>query len=291
MFDHILFPTDGSDGATAVFDHVLDIAASHGAMVHILNVADTAHDSVTRIGGEIVDVLEREGNDIVTETAAEAATRNVSTTTEVLQGSVPETIIEYAERYDIDIVIMPTQGRTGIERYLLGSVTERVIRQSTVPVLSLHPESERQRPYPYGNVLVPTDDSDCANDALELGIDIASAAEATLHALSVVDITSLGVDIHSVIEADNLETQAERTVREAMTAAERRDIDAVGAVEHDNSVSKAIRAYVDEHDIDLIVIGTHGRTGIDRFLIGSTTERIVRTADVPVIAVPTRDTD
>jgi Universal stress protein family. len=65
MFDRILFPTDGSEGADAVFDRVLGVAEAHDATVHVLNVADTTHDSVTRIEGEVVDVLEREGAEIV----------------------------------------------------------------------------------------------------------------------------------------------------------------------------------------------------------------------------------
>jgi nucleotide-binding universal stress UspA family protein len=140
MFDHVLFPTDGSDGANSVFDHVLDVAETHGATVHILHVADTAHDSVTQIEGRVVDVFEREGERIVEELADRAASRDVSVVTDVIQGGVPETILAYADRYDIDLIVMPTRGRTGLKRLFLGSVTERIVRESPVPVLTLHPD-------------------------------------------------------------------------------------------------------------------------------------------------------
>ena len=65
MYDQLLFPTDGSDGAEAVTDDVLDIAAAHDATLHVLNVADTAHDSVTRVGDEVIDVFEQEGDTLV----------------------------------------------------------------------------------------------------------------------------------------------------------------------------------------------------------------------------------
>lgn len=191
MFDRILFPTDGSDGASAAFDHVLDIAADHGATVHVLNVADTTHDSVTRIDGEIVDVLEREGEEIVEAVADRAADRGIETVTKVLQGGVAETIATYAGEHEMDLVAMPTRGRTGFDRLLLGSTTERVVRESTVPVLSIRPDGETAR-YPYRNVLVPTDGSERAADALDRALTLAKRADATVHVLTVVDVATVG---------------------------------------------------------------------------------------------------
>jgi len=135
MYDRILFPTAGREGAAAVLDHVLDIAATHDATLYVVYVADTTHESVTRVGGTVVDALEREGEQIVEETAQRAERRGVSTVTDVLQGGVSGTITAYAEEHDVDIVAMPTHGRTGIKRVLLGSVTEKVVRTTPVPVL------------------------------------------------------------------------------------------------------------------------------------------------------------
>jgi len=75
MYDEILFPTDGSDGAVGAVDHVLDIAATNDATVHILFVTDTTQMSATRMRGDIVDALEAEGEDVVSETAARARCR------------------------------------------------------------------------------------------------------------------------------------------------------------------------------------------------------------------------
>lgn len=140
MFDRILFPADGGDGASSALDHVLDVAETHDATLHILHVADTTHDSVTQIDGQVVDVFEREGERIVEELADRAAHRDVSTVTDVIQGGVLETILAYAEQHDIDLIVMPTRGRTGLKRLFLASTTERVVRRSPVPVLTLHPD-------------------------------------------------------------------------------------------------------------------------------------------------------
>jgi nucleotide-binding universal stress UspA family protein len=284
MYDNLLFPTDGSPGATAALDHALDVAAAHGATVHLLNVADTAQDSVTRIGDEVIDTLETEGERIVDEAAARANERGVSTETVVLQGEPYSTIVDYADERETDLVVMPTHGRKGLERFLLGSVTERVVRRANVPVLTVRPDSDIA--YPYGDVLVPTDGSECADAALDAGIDATVAADATLHLLSIVDVTTLGVDVRAEIQIDYLEETATEIVADAKTAATDAGLDDVTAtVEFGSSIRVAIVEYVEDHDVDLLVVGTHGRTGVDRYILGSVAEQLIRTAPVPVLTV------
>lgn len=286
MFDQILFPTDGSDGASEALEHVLDVASDHDATVHVLNVADTTHDSVTRVDGTIVDVLEREGEEFVSSAADRAVDRGIETVTDVVQGGVAETITSYAEKYDIDLIAMSTRGRTGLDRLLLGSTTERVLRRSTVPVLSVRPDGEAIR-YPYRDILVPTDGSDSAAAALDRAVTLAARTDATVHVLSVVDVGTVGNEAYSGIDA--LVDGAEETVAEAAARAADAGVETVEAVEVGSSAARAIRAYVAEHGVDLVAMGTRGRTGVERYLLGSVAERTVRTAPVPVLTVPNRD--
>ncbi|MFA9418126.1 universal stress protein [Natrinema sp. HArc-T2] len=286
MFDTLLFPVDESDGATDVFEHVLDIATAHDSTVHILNVADTTRDSVTRIRGEVVDALEQEGEQLVRETADRAKQRGVSTVTDVRQGDPYRIIIDYAEANDIDLVAMPTHGRQGLERLLLGSTTERVVRRSDVPVLTMQPDAADERQYPYEDVLVPTDGSDCANQALAMGVDVVNAEETTLHLLSVIALTSLGVDVRSDIQQSILEESATELLDEAAEFAANAGVEPVSkTVEHAPSIPKAILSYINDHNVDLVVVGTHGRTGFDRYMLGSVTESLIRTSPVPVLTV------
>jgi nucleotide-binding universal stress UspA family protein len=288
MYDRILFPTDGGEGASAVFDHVLDLAANHDATVHVLNVADTTHDTVTRVSETLVDTLEREGEETVAAAADRAAERDVSTVTSVVRGAVAERITDYAAAHDVDLLAMPTHGRTGLERVLLGSVTERVVRTASAPVLTLRPDDGVGR-YPYEDVLVPTDGSDPATAALDHAFAAATATGATLHVLSVVDVASLGADVHSQVQIDSLEADAQRIVESATDAATEAGVESVsGGVEVGTSVHRAILSYVDDHDVDLVAMGTHGRSGLDRLLLGSVTEKIVRSSPAPVLAVPDR---
>lgn len=285
MFDKLLFPTDGSDGAAAVFDHVLDVAEAHDATVHVLNVADTTRESVTQVQGRVVDALEQAGAETVREAATRASDRGVPTVTEVLQGEPYRTIVDYAETYDVDLVIMPTHGRRGLERFLLGSTTERVVRRSEAPVLTIRPDDDVTVRYPYRRVLVPTDGSDPASAALDVGLGVADAASAAVHLLSVVDVTSLGVDVRADLQTAALEESAHEIVDRAAERATAAGFEPTTAVEFGGSVTRVIRSYVTANDVDLVVVGTHGRTGFDRYVLGSVAEGLVRTAPVPVLTV------
>ena len=292
MFDRILFPTDGSDGADIALGHLLDLATYHDATVHILTVADTAQDSVLQIQGNDVDALVQEGERLVREAAEQAQQRGVDTVTEVLQGKPYRKIVEYAETNGLDLVGMPTHGRRGLERFLLGSTTERVVRRAEVPVLTIHPDDDVTIVHPYQDILVPTDGSDCANQALAIGVDVADAENAALHLLSVVAISALGADARPDIQMDILEESAHELLDEAAAFADNAGVEPTSkTVEYGSSIHKAVLTYIEEHDINLVVVGTHGRTGFYRYVLGSVTEYLVRTSPIPVLTVPAPDPD
>jgi nucleotide-binding universal stress UspA family protein len=138
----------------------------------------------------------------------------------------------------------------------------------------------------YGTILVPTDGSAGAVAAAEHAIDIAGRYDATVHALYVVDVrmspVSSGMD-HDEIRA-LFEASSEDPARDVLARAERAGVPAVEAVEV-GVPHEVVREYVTDHGVDLVVMGTHGRTGLGRTLLGSLTERVIRTVDAPVLTV------
>ena len=136
MYETILVPTDGSSQSDAALDHAVTLARHHDATIHILYVADTNRDSLTAQGGEVVDALELEGDRITSE-AVERVEPGVDVVDTVEAGDPVETILDYATSVGADLVVMGTHGRRGLDRYLLGSTTERVVRLSSIPVLTL----------------------------------------------------------------------------------------------------------------------------------------------------------
>ena len=137
-------------------------------------------------------------------------------------------------------------------------------------------------------ILLPTDGSEGVERAVEHALSLARDRGADLHVLHVADTSTLPLDAHSEAAVQYMEAVAEESVAEILERAEDAGIEsAVGAVRRGRP-DRTILAYADEHDVDLIVMGTHGRTGLDHLLLGSVTERVVRSADVPVLTV--RDT-
>ncbi|MFB6130617.1 MAG: universal stress protein [Salinigranum sp.] len=137
----------------------------------------------------------------------------------------------------------------------------------------------------YDTILVPTDGSAGSAKAARHAFDIAECGDATVHVLSVVPTTDLTFE-----EGDDpeLERRAERAVAQIVELAEGEDLDPETAVRRGKPHEEILR-YARENDVDLVVMGTHGRTGLDRYLIGSVAERLVRTSQVPVLTVSMSD--
>jgi nucleotide-binding universal stress UspA family protein len=285
MYEEILFPVDGSDGAAEVLHHASELAHWADATVRLLYVADTTRDSVTVVEGHTVDALVRRGEDVVEEAAETLETLGVSYDTDVVQGNPAPTIVEYAERYDQDLIVMPTRGREGVSRHLLGSVSEKVVRLSSVPVLTVRMRPDETLVFPYRTVLVPTDGSGAATRAADHLCSLAAALGATVHVLSVVDDAALGPDVRSTITTEKNEALAREAVDAVAATADAHGVgDVVTHVEHGSPV-ETILEVVGANDVHLVGMGTTGRRGTDRILLGSVAERTVRAAPVPVITV------
>jgi len=139
----------------------------------------------------------------------------------------------------------------------------------------------------YGAVLVPTDGSAGTRGAVDHAIDLAKRYDASLHVLYVVD-ARIGIARESTPEDvfEELEEQGQRAIDDVTSQAKAADLETIEGVVARGDPHRAILDYVSREDIDLVVMGTHGRTGLDHYLLGSVTEKVVRLSDVPVLTVP-----
>lgn len=142
MYDRILVPTDGSEGSLAALDHALGAARRNDAVVYALHVvrAEGISDALDdEAYSDALDRLERAGEEAV-ETIREAtADADIELAdASVVRGVPSAEILEYVTANDIDLIVMATEGRTGSERELIGSVTEEVVRTAPVPVLTVN---------------------------------------------------------------------------------------------------------------------------------------------------------
>jgi len=285
MYEDVLVPFDGSEGAAEVLHHASEIAHWADATIHVLYVADTNRDSVTVVEGQTVDALAQEGEDIVEEATKTLDSLGVPSETDVVQGDPAPTIVEYAERYDYDLVVMPTHGREGLSRYLIGSVSEKVVRLSSVPVLTVRMQPDEQLTFPYEDILIPTDGSTAATHAAEHLVELAAALDATVHVLSVVDDSALGPDVRSAVSGEESEQAATDAVETVVSDAETHGVtDTVRHIEH-GTPAEEILDCIESNDIHAVGMGTTGKRGTDRILLGSVAEKTVRSAPVPVMTV------
>jgi len=145
MYDKILVPTDGSETAENAVEHALDIAERYGAEVHALYVVDTNSMSLA-LGAEQLDRIEQgqfgemekvkaKADEATGFVAGRARERGLDAVEHISSGQPYEKVASYADRNDVDLVVIGSHGRSGVKRALLGSVTERVLRETTVPVL------------------------------------------------------------------------------------------------------------------------------------------------------------
>ena len=135
----------------------------------------------------------------------------------------------------------------------------------------------------YERILVPLDESEESERVLDHALDLADAADAEVHLLSVVDQKVLPRDVAEDILFDSLDAVATETVDEGVAAADERGVEADGEVVHGKPAKEILAA---AEGADLVVMGTHGRRGVDRILLGSVSARVVRKSPVAVLLVP-----
>jgi nucleotide-binding universal stress UspA family protein len=138
MYNDILIPTDGSQGAKAALEHGIEIASKWDATLHTLYVADTR---LAR-SGPLLETLRDEGRKAVRDVEVAGTQGGLTVVTGIVEGNPHEEILDYVTDHGIDMVIMGTHGRTGLDRVVMGSVAERVVRRSSVPVLTVRGEDQ-----------------------------------------------------------------------------------------------------------------------------------------------------
>lgn len=143
MYRRILLPTDGSTTTDRALDHAADLASRYDAELHVVYVIDATVFSDDVATGTLQAEFEAQGESIVERVSDRAREAGVDDVVDaVLRGTPHREILDYAADREIDLIVMGTHGRTGLDRYLLGSVTEKIVRVSDAPVLTVR-QSDR----------------------------------------------------------------------------------------------------------------------------------------------------
>lgn len=279
----VVFPTDGSAWAEHAFAQAAFYAANHDAALHVLTVRPgRAGQPAVTAPGLVTDAF----RDQLRTAAADSIGLDLILAD--LEATSPEDgILDYAERVDADLVVMSTHGRTGLSRLLVGSVAEAVARRAHCPVLTVRPTAERAV-VRARRILVPTDFSAMAYHALAHAVALARLHGAALDLVHIVEphpepglagaVVGWGEDRpHRVEEA----RMALRDLTEEV------EFDGLPVALHAliGQPALGVLEAAEKLDSDLIVMGTHGRTGARRFFLGSVAEKVVQLAPCPAFVV------
>lgn len=277
MFQKLCIPVDGSAPAKRAAKYGLELAAIYDADVDLLHV--------------LTDGDRERGNRILDEAVAVDVDGDPAVEQHLVEGKPGKAIVRHVEAAGADLTVMGRYGRSGITEHLLGSTSERVIRNVEVPVLTVPGEDvDAETGRHYGNVLVTTDGSEVAERAGPYGADIARRTAATLHLLTVVDVQAEagpfdagGVDREYV---ERLENRGQDALNGLEAEIDTGEFDVRSSMARGDTVEE-IRAYVDEHSVDLLVISSQGQTNLADQRLGSVANRLLRRSERPMLVVPT----
>lgn len=297
MFKKILVPLDGSDLAERALEPALALADQQAESEVILLSVPVYRDILvpSSAGFDLLlpdQSLDQFRDDVETylEDVKSGWKRpNTQLQTIVADGDVASVIVDTAEEEDVDLIVMTTHGYSGFSRWLLGSVTERVLRSAPCPVLAIREKR------PLANILITLDGSGLAETALAPGMEIARLLGGHVTLLEVDQEANLGAIELSMLEV--AEAGLSRHVQKGSgddhlinylnhTADKYRSQGlSVETVVMEGEPARSILDFAEAQEIDLIVMTTHGRTGLKRWVYGSVTEKVLRSTEAAMLII------
>ncbi len=295
----ILYPTDFSKDAKQALNHAIFLAEQFDAELHMLHVVTLHNDDPYNVASHFETVEE------IYERVAATADSEMSALLEphrnemlrVVQAHRKElhpvpAILEYAESNDIDLIVMGTRGRRGLARVFQGSVAEETVRLAKCPVLTLQGQTQADETpvEAFNQILVPIDFSKYARAALASAYELAQVYHASLQLVHVIEnplVPDFYVPLVGTVTADTLK-ELERVAYDSLElmistygASAGGDVPYSCHVVMGRSTTEIVE-FAESQKSDMIVLSTHGLTGMKRAFFGSVAEQVIRSATCPV---------
>lgn len=285
---HILCPVDFSSYSRHALAHAVALARWYGARVTVLHVfqVPTAVDPAV---GPILPVVSRDDlMDDLAKFAGPWTTSKIRLDLAVEDGLPGRDIVAHARRTGADLIVIGTHGASGFEHFLVGSVTEKVLRKAPCPVLTVPPSVvEAHEPVQFKRILCPVDFEPSSMDGLAFALSLAEESDASLtvlHVLEPVTQEALAVAFDEAESRRLLELQARQRMAAAIPAEAREWCRATELVAWGKPYREILRL-AGETNADLIVMGVAGRGPVNLMVFGSTTNQVVRQAVCPVLTL------
>src|SRR5688572_9046794 len=294
--NHILCPVDQSELSRDALHHALALAEWYQAQITVLHVY-SAVQSLVPVRGVVESVVlpppvrrDEIAEEVRRFCVATLGDPGQSVEVVVREGNATKEIVLLAEELLADVLVMGTHGRSGFERLFLGSVTEKVLRTTRVPVMTVPPPGKQAGSTPYKTILCPVDFSEASMEALEYALSLAQEANARLILLHVIesllgeagakDIGHMSVsEYYGYLEEDAVARLKSAIPEQAhlWSAPEERIVR--------GRAYREILTLAGDAGADLIVMGVQGKHALHRFVFGSTTHHVIREAHCPVLTI------
>jgi nucleotide-binding universal stress UspA family protein len=293
--DRILCPIDFSDPSRDALAEAVALATWYDATVtllHILEIPQVSIDTLAAGTDVLGPLLDRDKLAADLRSFAEPVIGTAGIRTDVLvRVGVPAAAIErQAEWMHADLVVVGSHGRSGFKRFLLGSVTERLLRAITVPLLIVPRSVNTAQQARYDTILCPIDFSDESLRALDYGLSVAQESNARIILLHVLEGVLDEVDPQQILNVNvieylrNLEQDATTRLHAAVPDEARLWAHPVERIARGRAYQQ-ILSIADVENVGLIVMGVRGRGALNRLIFGSTTEHVIREAHCPVLTL------
>lgn len=294
---NILVPRDYSECSEQALTYALDLSLRTGAAIHTV-FAEVLHAETKQpppdTRREREELLERLRALNTSQTFIKDPVEIEISSVVVRDIAPAPAILSYSDEHDIDMIVMGTHGRRGLRRLLLGSVTEEVVRLSTCPVYTIRcREDQEELHIPARVLLVPVDFSSRSMEALRHAKELALLYDAEIVLLHIIEdrlhpaFYNMGVFSVYDVQPD-IEEKARLHIKEFNEKAGLPEVRVSYEVRPGHAADGIIR-YAKEHNVDQIIMATHGLTGLEHFLIGSVAEKVVRGAPCPVLTIKTHE--
>lgn len=301
MYRVIMVPVDGSAFSREAVFQGLRLARQNKAQLRLVRVA-SGHGSVTAWDTSALEngVLSSERDVVLADLyrlAAECrANSPVDVVTTVEEGPIADALRGHALRHNVDLIVMATHARRGMARVWLGSVADRLIRETGLPVLTVRPPSlatELIDGACYRRIIVPLDGSALAERSLAPAIALAEIEHAELTVLRIVpSVKNIPTgELHATIgpaRAQDVD-EAERYLAAVRVRFAARHVRLRSSVVVAEDVPQAIMGFAQANDGDLIAIATHGRGGLARAVLGSVADRLMSEGVLSVLVIHPAD--
>ena len=294
MFERILIPLDGTEIAEVAVPYVEELASKFGSEVILYHTYGREYREQKHIYENYLDRLA----DTVRKNIRKEGDSGFKVTTKVGAGEPADNICHLVDRAKIDLIIMTSVSASGLKiSKMLGSVTDHVCRTVPIPVLLVRPQDAQRienKKQLINRILIPLDGSNFSKQALPVGESLAARLKVPITVFQMVQSSYPYVpsDFVSKIDYSKLGQGEEQIVREEMAALAQKlsanGLVAVSGVTSGTDAANEIIQTTKDSDIDLIVMSSHGRSGLGRWLIGSVAEKVLRYGETPLLLVNVR---